>query len=146
MKPYVVQEIRDGQGELDWVRKPQVHRRPISQKTAAILTELLVNAVREGTGKRARIPGYRVAGKTGTAQKVDPMTGGYSSTRLIGSFVGFVPAENPRLVLLVMIDEPQGAAWGSLVAAPVFREVAEQVLRYLQVPPDGAEKMTVAAA
>lgn len=146
MKPYVVQEIRDGQGELDWVRKPQVHRRPISQKTAAILTELLVNAVREGTGKRARIPGYRVAGKTGTAQKVDPMTGGYSSTRLIGSFVGFVPAENPRLVLLVMIDEPQGPAWGSLVAAPVFREVAEQVLRYLQVPPDGAEKMTVAAA
>lgn len=135
MKPHVVHEIRDSQGELDWVQKPQIHRRPISQETATTLTEILVNAVKEGTGKRARIPGYRVAGKTGTARKIDPATGEYSSTRHIGSFVGFVPAENPRLVLLIIIDEPKEPAWGSLVAAPVFREVAEQVLRYLQVPP-----------
>ncbi len=74
----------------------------------------------DGTGIKARVPGFRVAGKTGTAQKVDPVTGGYSADKRVASFVGFVPAEDPRLVVVVMIDEPRGQVYGGLVAAPVF--------------------------
>lgn len=146
MKPYVVSEIRDGQGHLILRRGPEVRRRPVSSKTAETLTTLLQRVVADGTGKRASLPGYHVAGKTGTAQKVDPETGTYSSSRLIGSFVGFVPAEDPRLAILVVIDEPKKEAWGSVVAAPVFRRVAQQVLRHLKVPPRESEPVTVAAA
>ena len=107
---------------------------------------LLVNVVKNGTGKRAFMSDFKVAGKTGTAQKIDPHTRKYSTTQLIGSFMGFVPAENPRLAMIVVIDEPQGPAWGGVVAAPVFRQVAEQVLRYLEVTPSQeTETITVAA-
>ena len=145
MKPYVVDNFRNSQGEVVWEQTPQIRRRPITEKTASTLTDLLIGVVEKGTGKRAAIAGYRVAGKTGTAQKVDPSTGTYSSTQLIGSFVGFVPAEDPQISVLVMIDEPQGPAWGGVVAAPVFREVASQVLQYLKVPPDQAEEVRIAA-
>lgn len=146
MKPFVVSNFRNTQGDVVWERTPQIRRRPITEKTATTLTELLVGAVENGTGKRAAIAGYRVAGKTGTAQKVDPLRGTYSSTQLIGSFVGFVPAEDPQISMLVIIDEPRrGPAWGGVVAAPVFREVASQVLRYLKVPPDHGEEIRVAA-
>ncbi len=135
MRPFLVQKIADHQGRTVWEHVPHIRRRPISAETAKIVTDLLVNVVEQGTGKRAAIQGYRVAGKTGTAQKVDPETGTYSSTKLVGSFVGFVPAEDPQLAVLVMIDEPQSPAWGGVVAAPVFRKVAEQALRYLRVTP-----------
>ena len=88
---------------------------------------------------------YRVAGKTGTAQKVDPSTGSYSSALSIGSFVGFVPADAPRLAIIVVIDEPQGEAWGGVVAAPVFRRVGEQVLTYMGVPRNDQVKIAMAA-
>lgn len=144
MRPFLVREISDHQGRSVWEHVPHIRRRPISAGTAKTVTDLLVNVVERGTGKRAAIPGYRVAGKTGTAQKVDPETGTYSSTKFVGSFVGFVPAEDPQLAILVMIDEPQGPAWGGVVAAPVFRKVAEQALRYLSVAP-GDETRTVAS-
>ncbi len=135
MRPFLVREISDHQGRIVWKQAPRIRRRPIDAGTAETVTDLLVNVVENGTGRRAAIPGYRVAGKTGTAQKVDPETGMYSSTKSIGSFVGFVPAEDPKFAVLVIIDEPQVPAWGGVVAAPVFREVAEQALRYFKVAP-----------
>ncbi len=144
MRPFLVREISDSRGRSVWEHVPHIRRRPINAETAKTVTDLLVNVVEQGTGKRAAIPGYRVAGKTGTAQKVDPETETYSSTKFVGSFVGFVPAEDPRLAILVMIDEPEAPAWGGVVAAPVFREVAEQALRYLSVAP-GEEALTVAS-
>jgi len=92
----------------------------------------------KGTGKRARLDGWRVAGKTGTAQKADPVTGGYSADRRFSSFVGFAPADTPRVVIGVFVDEPKGDVYGGEVAAPAFREVAEYAMKMLGVPPGGA--------
>ena len=124
---------------------PQVKRRVVSPTTARVLTNILEGVVTGGTGTKAAIPGFRVAGKTGTAQKVDTRTGAYSSALSIGSFVGFVPAESPRLAMIIVIDEPQGEAWGGVVAAPVFRRVGEQVLTYLGVSRDDQVKIAMAA-
>jgi cell division protein FtsI/penicillin-binding protein 2 len=110
-------------------------RRVLSERTAAQLTRMLRGVVRRGSGTEAQVPGYRIAGKTGTAAKPEP-TGGYSDSRYVASFVGFVPATSPRLVVLVTVDEPRGSIWGGSVAAPVFSEIAEFALQYLQVPPD----------
>ncbi|MBI5855359.1 MAG: penicillin-binding protein 2 [Nitrospirae bacterium] len=133
MKPYLVQSILDGRGRVVYDAAPQAKRRPMSQETARTLGAILEGAVARGTGAKAILPGFRVAGKTGTAQKIDPATGGYSATKFVGSFVGYVPAEDPRLAMVVAIDEPQGEAWGGAVAAPVFRRVAEQALPALGV-------------
>ncbi|MGC3973006.1 MAG: penicillin-binding protein 2 [Nitrospira sp.] len=144
MKPYVVSEIRNGKGQLVAQNMPQAKRRVISADTARTLTTLLEGVVTNGTGTKAAIPGFRVAGKTGTAQKVDPRTGKYSSTLLVGSFLGYVPAEDPRLAMIVVIDEPRGEGWGGVVAAPVFRRVGEQVLNYLGVAVDEPVKLAMA--
>jgi cell division protein FtsI (penicillin-binding protein 3) len=144
MKPYVVSEIRNGKGQLVAQNMPQAKRRVISADTARTLTTLLEGVVTHGTGGKAAIPGFRVAGKTGTAQKVDPRTGKYSSTLLVGSFLGYVPAEDPRLAMIVVIDEPRGEGWGGVVAAPVFRRVGEQVLNYLGVAVDEPVKLAMA--
>jgi cell division protein FtsI (penicillin-binding protein 3) len=134
MKPYVVSDIRDAAGQPVAHVGPQVRRRPISARTAETLTGILEGVVTHGTGAKAAVPGYRVAGKTGTAQKINPQTGAYSSTLSIGSFTGFVPADDPKLAIVVVIDEPtKGEAWGGVVAAPVFRKIAEQALPYLGV-------------
>jgi len=93
--------------------------------------------VEGGTGTNAAVEGFRVAGKTGTAQKVDPVTRGYSLTKRTASFIGFVPADRPRLTILVMIDEPKTSPYGGVVAAPAFSSIALQSLCYLKVPPDG---------
>jgi cell division protein FtsI (penicillin-binding protein 3) len=111
-------------------------RRILSRTIAAELNAMLQNVVTEGTGAYAAVPGYKVAGKTGTAQKPDSH-GGYASNRYVASFVGMVPASNPRLVILVAVDEPQGAIWGGVVAAPAFAQIASYDLQYLEVPPDG---------
>jgi cell division protein FtsI/penicillin-binding protein 2 len=116
-------------------RRRPVRRRIVSSETAAQLNTMLRLVVTEGTGTLAAVPGYVVAGKTGTAAKPDP-TGGYSDTRYVASFVGFVPATKPRLVILVAIDEPKGAIWGGVVAAPAFAEIAKFALQYLEVAPD----------
>jgi len=144
MKPYVVSEIRDQKGALVKEVMPQVKRRVVSPETARTLTTILEGVVTDGTGAKAAIPGFRVAGKTGTAQKIDPRTGTYSSTQFIGSFIGYVPAESPRLAVIVAIDEPQGEAWGGVVSAPVFRRVGEQVLNYLGVSRDDQIKIALA--
>lgn len=133
MKPYTVSEIRDGKGRLVAQVSPQVRRQPISPESVHTLSRILEGVVTHGTGSKAAVPGYRVAGKTGTAQKIDPKTGAYSSNLSVGSFVGYVPAEDPRLAIVVVIDEPQTEAWGGVVAAPVFRRVAEQAIQYLGV-------------
>ena len=86
-----------------------------------------------GTAQEAKIPGYVLAGKTGTAQK--PVAGGYSSTKYVASFIGFAPARNPRLLVAVMVDEPQGQIYGGLVAAPAFQKIASFALPYLRIPP-----------
>jgi len=144
MKPYIVSEVRDQKGQLLRNILPQVKRRVVSPATANTLTTILEGVVTNGTGTKAAIAGFRVAGKTGTAQKVDQRTGTYSSTLSIGSFVGFVPADAPRLAMIVVIDEPQGEAWGGVVAAPVFRRVGEQVLTYLGVSRDDQVKIAMA--
>ena len=145
MKPYVVAEVRDQKGQRMKEILPQVKRRVVSPATARTLTTIMEGVVTSGTGTKAAIPGFRVAGKTGTAQKVDPRIGTYSSALSIGSFVGFVPADAPRLAIIVVVDEPQGEAWGGVVAAPVFRRVGEQVLTYLGVPRDDQVKIAMAA-
>jgi membrane peptidoglycan carboxypeptidase len=105
----------------------------MSEKTAAVLNEILKAVVKRGTGDRAALAEHVVAGKTGTAQKAG--RGGYSADRHVGSFAGYAPADQPRLAILVVIDEPHGEYYGGAVAAPVFREVAEATLRYLGVAP-----------
>ena len=91
-----------------------------------------------GTGALAAVPGYTVAGKTGTAAK--PERGSYSTSRYVASFVGIVPAKDPRLVVLVSIDEPRTAIWGGVVAAPAFSKIAQFGLQYLEIPPDATPK------
>lgn len=144
MKPYVVSEIRGPEGHLLKRVSPQVRRRVVSPETAHTVTKILEGVVTDGTGGKAAIPGFRVAGKTGTAQKIDPRTGSYSVSRFVTSFAGYVPADNPRLAMIVVIDEPQGDAWGGTVAAPVFSRVGEQVLNYLGV--GSHEPVTLAMA
>jgi cell division protein FtsI (penicillin-binding protein 3) len=113
--------------------KPK-RRRIVSRAVAAQLTNMLRDVVIEGTGTKAEIPGYQVAGKTGTAAIPLP-TGGYSSEKYVSSFVGYVPASNPQLLVLVTVDEPQGAIFGGMVAAPVFQEIAKFDLQYLGILP-----------
>jgi cell division protein FtsI/penicillin-binding protein 2 len=115
-------------------RPTPTRRTVISPLVASQLRSMLQNVVLEGTGTEAAIPGYTVAGKTGTAAKPDPH--GYSDSKYVASFVGLVPATKPRLVVLVAVDEPQGAIWGGVVAAPAFQKIAKFDLQYLEVPPD----------
>jgi cell division protein FtsI (penicillin-binding protein 3) len=143
MQPYVVSEIRDAQGLVVKEMRPQVKRRVVSPETARTVTTILEGVVTDGTGSKAAIPGFRVAGKTGTAQKIDPRTRSYSATQFVGSFVGFAPADHPRLAMIVVIDEPHGEAWGGTVAAPVFRRVGEQVLNYLGVSSEESVKLAM---
>jgi cell division protein FtsI (penicillin-binding protein 3) len=145
MKPFIVSEVRDHKGQIVKEVLPQVKRRVVSPTTARTLATMMEGVVTSGTGTKAAIPGFRVAGKTGTAQKVDPRTGAYSNALSVGSFVGFVPADAPRVAMIIVIDEPQGEAWGGVVAAPVFRRVGEQVLTYLGVPRDDQVKIAMAA-
>jgi cell division protein FtsI (penicillin-binding protein 3) len=135
VKPHVVAEVR-GDGETTRGRASQpVDGRVFSERTAAALTAMLERVVSsDGTGQLAAVDGVTVAGKTGTAQQIDPATGRYATGRLVGSFVGFAPSRNPQIVVLVVIDNPRGAGWGGSVAAPVFRRVTEATLRHLANP------------
>jgi len=124
--------VKDGQVIREF-EKPE-GRRVISEKTSRQIIEILKSVVKEGTGTQAAVPGYETAGKTGTAQKFDSETQTYSSTDYVSSFVGFAPADAPRIVVLVMIDSPHKTHYGGVVAAPVFQEITREVLRYLNVP------------
>jgi cell division protein FtsI/penicillin-binding protein 2 len=128
-RPHLVDHVAGG-------GRPSLYRRRlVSPRTAAELMLMLKDVVAEGTGQYAAMPGYQVAGKTGTAQKPDSH-GGYATGRYVASFVGIVPASRPRLVVLVTVDEPEGAIWGGVVAAPAFQQIARFDLQYLEVPPD----------
>jgi cell division protein FtsI (penicillin-binding protein 3) len=138
MKPWLVRRVVDpANGQVLSEAVPTPVRRAVSPETAAQVGRWLEGVVSDpdGTGKRARLAGWRVAGKTGTAQKADPVSGGYSADRHFSSFVGFAPAEAPRVVIGVFVDEPKGEIYGGEVAAPVFREIAAHALQATGVPP-----------
>ncbi len=135
--PYLVSRIRTGNDELRSMA-PAPPVRVISSQTARILRHLLQRVVEVGTGKLGAIPGYTAAGKTGTAQKAIP-GGGYSREKFVASFIGFAPASSPRVVIAVVLDEPQGKTYGGDVAAPIFSAVGGEVLRHLGVPPSVQE-------
>jgi cell division protein FtsI/penicillin-binding protein 2 len=129
IRPHLVSRVA-GEGPLRPAR-----RRIVSRKVASQLIRMLRDVVDEGTGTKAAVPGYEVAGKTGTAAKPDA-GGGYSTSRYVASFVGLVPASRPRLVIMVTVDEPRRTIWGGIVAAPAFQRIASFALEYLDVPPD----------
>lgn len=133
--PHIIREIRNSAGAVVYTAQPE-QRRVVSAETAIALRGMLEGVTLRGTAKKAQLDGYSAAGKTGTAQKIDPKTRAYSRTKFIGSFVGFAPVSNPQVVIIVVIDEPAGAYHGGEVAAPVFREVAEQILPGMGIMPD----------
>jgi cell division protein FtsI (penicillin-binding protein 3) len=137
MRPYLVKEVRDLTGKVLEKRNPCVVRRVISPETARRTAAVLENVVsEEGTGSLAAISGYRVAGKTGTSQKVDPRTRRYSNRNYVALFVGFAPVVHPRMVMLVEVDEPEIKKYGGLVAGPVFREVGAWTMNHMGINPD----------
>jgi cell division protein FtsI (penicillin-binding protein 3) len=131
MKPYIVKEIRDSLGQPIKRFYPVMIRKVLAADTAARIRKILAGVVEVGTGQLAKIPGLSVAGKTGTAQKLEP-NGAYSHNKFIGSFIGFVPALEPEVVIVVTLDEPHPYYYGGVVAAPVFKNVAADVLKYLK--------------
>ncbi|HEX9630125.1 MAG TPA: penicillin-binding transpeptidase domain-containing protein [Pyrinomonadaceae bacterium] len=133
--PHVIREIRSATGTSIYRPNPEQHR-VISKDTARALRGMLEGVTLNGTATKAQLDGYTAAGKTGTAQKIDPQTKRYSNTKYIASFVGFAPVNNPAVVIIVVIDEPAGSYHGGDVAAPVFREIAEQILPEMGVMPD----------
>lgn len=139
VKPYVVSEIRSPEGKI--VYKAVIDReRIVSEKTAYTLREILKKVTQEGgTATTAKVEGNNVAGKTGTAQKYDPKTKRYSKDKYVSSFVGFIPAENPRIALIVVVHDPRGAHYGGVVAGPVFRAISDEAMAYLNVPRDDAK-------
>ena len=139
MRPYVVKEIRDQKGELIRSFEPEVVREVISGETAGKMRRLLGGVVTSGTGKKAAVKGYAVGGKTGTAQKVME-NGAYSHSAFIASFIGFGPIEDPKLAIVVCVDEPRPVYYGGSVAAPIFSKVMNDALRYLEVSRDGERK------
>jgi len=134
MKPYVLEEIRDKDGALISRASPVVIRKVISVDTAARMKKMLTGVIEEGTGKLAKLIGFSAAGKTGTAQKLEP-NGAYSHSKFVATFMGFAPAEDPMVTIVVILDEPH-PYYGGVVCAPVFKAVAGDVIRYLKtVPP-----------
>ncbi len=138
MKPFIVEKITDEKGKVVQSFQPEVVRRVITDETAKKVVALLRTATeRGGTGEGAVPAGFEVAGKTGTAQKADALMKGYSEGRFTSGFMGVVPAEDPKLAVLVVIDEPQENIYGGMVAAPAFKNIVEKVLPYLNVFPKG---------
>jgi stage V sporulation protein D (sporulation-specific penicillin-binding protein) len=135
MKPYVVSEIRDAEGVVVKRNEPQVVRRVISDDTVAEVRRIMELVVTEGSGLNAAVEGYRIAGKTGTAQKVGP-GGRYIDGEYVLSFIGYAPAEDPQVLLLIAVDAPQvGPQWGSQVSAPMSKRMMERILKYMNIPP-----------
>jgi cell division protein FtsI/penicillin-binding protein 2 len=145
MKPYVVKEVRKPDGKPEEQFVPTVARRVMSEDTSAMVAEMLQGVVSEGTGKTADVQGYRVCGKTGSAQKASAGGRGYAAGKFVASFAGFLPLNDPRIVMLVAVDEPKGTHWGATVAGPVFQGAATRAMWHLKVPPDnvpGAPRST----
>jgi cell division protein FtsI (penicillin-binding protein 3) len=139
MRPQVVDRVVGTDGKTVLKNEPYVVSRPIRSQTAQLMCKLMARVTEEGgTGTKARVDGYTVGGKTGSAQK--PVGGVYSDSAHIASFMGFLPAEQPEISIIVIVDEPQPLHTGGQVAAPVFKEIAEQAVRYLDIPPTPEEQ------
>lgn len=137
--PHIVRAVKKADDTTEYQAQPE-QRRVISAKTARALRGMLESVTLSGTAKQAQLDGYTAAGKTGTAQKIDPRTRAYSKTKYVASFVGLAPVTNPAVVIAVIVDEPVGSYHGGDVAAPIFRELAERVLPLLNVTPDAEFK------
>ena len=142
MKPYVVQKIQDKQQKIIKEFKPVTVHKVISTETAERVKIILRGVIESGTGKLAKLDNFTAAGKTGTAQKIEP-DGRYSHRKFVASFVGFAPAEDPAVVIAVIIDEPYPYYFGGVVAAPVFKRVAGEVLKYLKAKQLGTDKVAM---
>lgn len=143
LRPYVTREIRDAEGNVVEKKSPEIIRRVISRDTAKRVTAIMEEVVNSGSGVNAIIEGYRIAGKTGTAQKVGP-DGVYMPDQFILSFIGFAPADDPKIVLYIAVDgAKRGPQWGSQVSAPLFRAIMKDTLSYLEIPPTLPEKEEV---
>jgi cell division protein FtsI (penicillin-binding protein 3) len=134
VRPSIVDRIIDEKGDLVSVRTPE-RTRLISHRTAEAVTNAFEGVVLRGTGKRAALEGYRAAGKTGTAQK--SIDGQYASNKYVSSFIGFAPLPQPKITILVQLDEPKGSHYGGDVSAPIFQKIAQETLLQLRIPPDG---------
>ncbi|TBR16876.1 hypothetical protein EPO66_03810, partial [bacterium] len=132
VKPYIIKEIRDKNGETIKKFSPTLIHQVISPEIAGRVKDILTGVVNNGTGQLAKMEEFSAAGKTGTAQKVEA-NGTYSHDKFIASFIGFAPAENPAIAIVVTVDEPHPTYYGGVVSAPVFKKVAEEVLKYLKV-------------
>ena len=135
-RPRLIQDYLDSSGRILRQEKPASPRRAVSAETAALVRSYMEAVVTDGTGKVAKVPGYTVGGKTGTAQKVVKGHKGYAGGKYVASFIGFLPARNPQAVIAVVVDEPKGAYYGAQVAAPVFQRIAQRLMWYWKVPPD----------
>lgn len=137
LKPRIVKQVWDTKQQKPYKEfSRQVERRVVSANTCEVINRILVKAVEQGSGRKAALTQYQIAGKTGSAQKVDPKTGAYSKDKWVAWFLGFAPASKPRLAIIVMLDEPKRGKWASDVAAPVFGRIAQASLKYLGVSPD----------
>ena len=137
MKPYFVEKISHPNGMVIQETTPQVLRRVVSERTARTVRNMLKTVVSKGgTGEKAKTASYHVAGKTGTSQKIDKELNAYSSEKLIASFAGFAPADDPAITVLVIIDEPKKMMSGGAIAAPTFSRIISQTLNYLHITPD----------
>lgn len=147
MQPYLVERITDGRGKVVVEFSPKVRRKILSTDICHRVTSVLKEVVRTGTGVRAHVPGYKVAGKTGTAQKIDRAKGIYSQEKVIASFMGYLPADEPRVAILVVVDEPEKTPYGGTAATPIFKRIAEELMQYMGVPPtegDFGKNLTLA--
>ncbi|MBT4349527.1 penicillin-binding protein 2 [bacterium] len=135
VQPYLVEQVKFSNGKIDGV-EPKIIRKVVSESTAATLAAMLVQVVDSGHAGKAAVPGYYVAGKTGTAQVADPETKGYSIDKTIHNFIGFAPVENPKFTMITKLDFPTAARFSADTAAPLFGEIAKFLLEYYQIPPN----------
>lgn len=138
MKTRLVKKVTDENGKVIREVLPAPIRRVIDEETADLVIKMMKKVVDQGTGKKAAIPGYSIGGKTGTGQKIGA-DGRYAINRFYSSFVGFFPVPEPRFGILVVLDEAQGEYYGGDIAAPVFREIAQNIIHYAGIMPENAE-------
>ena len=134
VKPHLISSIKNADGTDYYVAKPQIVSNPVDKKVADQVKDMMEKEIFEGGGFKAQVPGYHMGGKTGTAQKLDTVHGGYLPNQYIASFCGFGPVEDPKAICLVVLDSPRGTYYGGQIAAPVFSEAMGQIMRYLGVP------------
>ena len=146
MKPHIIKSYSNSQGDVTSTTETSVVGQPVPAETVKTIVDILEKEVSEGGGTKAMVEGYHFAGKTGTAQKLDTKHGGYLDGQYIASFIGFGPVEDPKFVVLVVIDDPQkGSYYGSQIVAPVFKDIVSQLVRYYQMSPSVKDGATVAA-